>query len=350
MPFALKALAEQVGGELDGPGDLLITGVAGIREARAGELTFVASPRYLPYLDETLASAVILADGVRTKLPCLRVADPYLAFLRAIQAFSKPVAERFAVGIHPSAIVDSTAELGEGVRVGACAVVGRGCRIGPHTIIGPSAVLMDGVSVGQRCLIYPHVTIREECELGDRVILQPGCVIGSDGFGYAKDKGAYHKIPQIGKVVIEDDVEIGANACIDRATTGRTVVGAGSKIDNLVQIAHNVTIGRGTILSAQVGIAGSTKVGDQVVMAGQVGAVGHINIGDGARIGAQSGISKDVPAGAEFFGYPAREHREFKRLHVHINRLPRYAEQLERLRRRVEELEKTQGAQATTNS
>lgn len=349
MAYALQVLAERVGGRLDGPGDVSIGGVAGIREARAGELTFVAHPRYLAYLQRTAASAVILHEGVETALPCIRSADPYLSFLRAIEVFSRPATDRFGEGIHPTAVIDPSAELGEGVRVGAHAVVGRGCKVGPHSILAPHVVLLDGVRIGARCLLYPHVTVREECELGDRVIIQPGAVIGSDGFGYAKDGSAYRKIPQIGRVVLEDDVEIGANACIDRATTGRTTVGQGSKIDNLVQIAHNVTLGPHTVLAAQVGIAGSTRVGEGVVMAGQVGIVGHIEIGDHARIGAQSGVSKDVPANVEYFGSPARDLRDVKRLHAHINRLPRYAAELQQMQRRLDELEKGHRASSATN-
>jgi UDP-3-O-[3-hydroxymyristoyl] glucosamine N-acyltransferase len=349
MSVALKSLAERVGGRLAGPEDLPISGVAGVREARPGDLTFVANPRYMPFLAQTLASAVIVAEGIETTLPCIRAADPYLAFLRAIEVFSRPVTDQFAAGIHPAAVVDPSARLAEGVRVGPHVVIGAGSTVGAHTILGAHTVLLGGVKIGTRCLIYPHVTIREECELGDRVIVHPGAVIGSDGFGYAKQAGTYHKIPQIGRVILEDDVEIGANACVDRATTGRTVIGAGTKIDNLVQIAHNVTIGKHCVISAQVGIAGSTRLGDGVMLAGQVGIIGHIEVGDNARIGAQSGVSKDVPAGGESFGSPARDLREFKRLNAHFGRLARYADEISELRKRVGELEKAQRAASTTN-
>jgi UDP-3-O-[3-hydroxymyristoyl] glucosamine N-acyltransferase len=345
----LQELAARIGGRVDGSGEVPIRGVAGIREARAGEISFIAQSRYLGYLPGSAASAVICGPEVDCDRPCIRVEDPYLAFLRAIEVFSEPVQEHFDEGIHPAAHIHPEAVLGEGVRVGAGAVVSRGCRVGAHTIIGPGVVLMPHVRVGERCLLYPNATVRESCELGDRVILHAGAVVGSDGFGYAKQGGSYHKIPQIGRVVVEDDVEIGANACVDRATTGCTVIGAGTKLDNLVQVAHNVVIGRHSVISAQTGISGSTRVGEEVMLAGQVGVVGHIEIGDRVKVGAQSGVSKSIPDDSDWFGSPARDVREAKRLQVHVNRLPRYAEEIAALKRRLEALERTQGAAPTTN-
>ncbi len=346
----LRELAERIGGRLEGSGNPLICGVAGIREAQAGEITFLAHARYLNYLEDTAASALICRPDLKTDLPAIRMDDPHLGFLRSIELFCEPKQNYFAEGIDGSARVHETATLSKGVRVGPGAIIGEGCVVGEHTIVGPGVVIMPKVKIGKLCLLYPNVVVREECQIGDRVILHAGAIIGSDGFGYAKQAGSYHKVPQIGQVIIEDDVEIGANSCVDRATVGRTVIGTGTKIDNLVQIAHNVTIGRHTVISAQTGISGSTNVGNDVMMAGQVGVVGHISIGDDARIGAQSGISKDIPQGEQWFGYPARNSREARRLLVHYNRLERYAEEINDLKRRIQELEKSKSAASTTNS
>jgi len=346
----LRELAERIGGRLEGSSNPLICGVAGIREAQTGEITFLAHARYLNYLDGTAASALICRPDLKTSLPTIRMDDPHLGFLRSIELFCEPKQNYFAEGIDASARVHETATLKKGVRVGPGAIIGEGCVVGEHTIVGSGVVVMPKVKIGSRCLLYPNVVVREECQIGDRVILHAGAIIGSDGFGYAKQAGSYHKVPQIGRVIIEDDVEIGANSCVDRATVGRTVIGTGTKIDNLVQIAHNVTIGRHTVISAQTGISGSTSVGNDVMMAGQVGVVGHISIGDDVRIGAQSGISKDIPEGEQWFGYPARNSREARRLLVHYNRLERYAEEISDLKRRIQELEKSKSAASTTNS
>ncbi len=348
--FRLDEIAAMIGGRCDGPPELSIQGVAGIREAGSGELSFLADSRYESYLAETGASAIICRAELETQLPCIRVEDPKLAFLMAIQAFSQPVEELFPAGIHDTAVVDPSAELGDEVRVGAGSVIGRNCRIGEHSILAPGVVLMDGVEVGAKCLLYPMVVIREHCVLGDRVIVHPGAVVGSDGFGYAPLDGTHHKIPQIGRVVVEDDVEIGANTCIDRATTGVTRIGSGSKLDNLVQVAHNVILGHHTAISAQAGISGSSEIGDGVILGGQVGVTGHIRIGDRAMIGAQSGVSKNVAEGAEMFGYPAQDLRQAKRCLAHYKRLPRYAGEIADLRRRLESLEKSQVAPPSANS
>ena len=347
--WKLAELAGEMGGRLDGAADLGIRGVAGIREAEEGDLTFLADKRYLPYLETTRASAIICRDDLETSLPAIRVADPHLAFLRAIEIFSQPPQLFFPEGISEAAHVDPTARLGKDVRVGPGSVIGPDCVVGDASVIAAGVVLMPRVKVGRDCILYPNVVVREECEIGDRVILHAGAVIGSDGFGFAKKEGHYHKIPQIGRVVIGSDVEIGANTCIDRATTGLTLIAHGTKLDNLVQIAHNVRIGEHTVISAQTGISGSTEVGDDVMMAGQVGVVGHIRIGDGAQIGAQSGISKNVPAGEAWFGYPARNSLEAKRLIVHYGRLERYAAEIAELKSRLEALERTYGATPTEN-
>ena len=348
--LSLQDLASYVEGRLEAEDSSLISGVAGIREARAGEVTFLADNRYAVYLGTTNASAVICRDGVETSLPAIRVEDPHLAFLRAIEFFTQAPQTYFPEGISGDAHIDSSAVLGEGVRVDVGSVIGRNCVVKAHSVIGAGVVLMAGVTVGEHCLLYPNTVVRENCVIGDRVVIHAGAVIGSDGFGFAKQDGHYRKIPQIGNVIIESDVEIGANTCIDRATTGRTVISHGTKLDNLVQVGHNVIIGEHTVISAQTGISGSTEIGNDVMMAGQVGIVGHIKISDGAQIGAQSGISKNVPAGEMWFGYPARSSREAKRLLVHYGRLEHYAAELIDLKRRLEALEKTQGATPTTDA
>jgi UDP-3-O-[3-hydroxymyristoyl] glucosamine N-acyltransferase len=350
MSFSLESIAQRIGGELDGPSGLEICGVAGLEDACEGELSFLARSRYRPQLHSTRASAVILKRGEEFSGPSIRVDDPYLSFLQAIELFARPVVEIFEPGIHPSAVVHTTAKLGAGVRVGPFVSVGAECEIGDDCIIGAGCVLMRGVKLAAGCLIYPRVTIREECVLGARVIVQPGAVIGSDGFGFAKRDGRYRKIPQIGNVVLEDDVEVGANTCIDRATTGRTVIAAGAKLDNLVQIAHNVRVGEHTVISAQSGISGSSKIGRHVVLAGQVGVSGHIEIGDAVQIGGKSGISGNVAEGSVISGIPARDHREWRRLNAHYGRLGRYANEIAQMRERIARLERMRDAETTENA
>jgi UDP-3-O-[3-hydroxymyristoyl] glucosamine N-acyltransferase len=350
MSFSLESIAQRIGGELDGPSGLEIRGVAGLEEAREGELSFLARSRYRPQLRSTGASAVILKRGEEFDGPSIRVDDPYLSFLQAIELFARPTHELFEAGIHPTANIHESVLLGSGVRIGPFSSIAPGCSIGDGSIVGPNSVLMHGVTIGPDCLIYPRVTIREECELGARVIVHSGAVVGSDGFGFAKTDGSYKKIPQIGNVVIEDDVEIGANSCIDRATTGRTVIAAGAKLDNLVQIAHNVRVGENTVISAQSGISGSSRIGSDVVLAGQVGISGHIEIGDGVQIGGKSGISGNVPEGSVISGIPARDHREWRKLNAHYGRLGRYAEEIAAMRKRIEQLERKRDAETTENA
>jgi UDP-3-O-[3-hydroxymyristoyl] glucosamine N-acyltransferase len=254
--------------------------------------------------------------------------------------------ERPAPGVHPSAVVAPGAELEPSASVGPGAFVGRGARIGARSILQAAVRVLDEARIGEDCLLYSGVVVRERCIVGDRVILQPNCVVGSDGFGFAFDAegdgdGPVHrKVPQAGIVRIEDDVEVGACTCIDRATLGETVIGRGTKIDNLVQIAHNVTIGPLSLIVAQVGIAGSTEIGTGVVLAGQVGVVGHLKIGDGARAGAQAGVTRDIPAGETYTGYPARPHADWLRSNAALQRLPELVKQVRALEQRLAELEK----------
>jgi len=339
MQIDLKSLAERVGGRLDGPADLVVRGLAGIRDAEAGDCTFVAHPKYLKDLAGTRASAAIVGQDVECSIPAIRVDDPSIAFARALHVFAPAREELFPPGIDPQASIHPDSELAEGVHVGPAAVVGPGCRVGVGSVIGAGTVLLHDVAIGEACLIYPRVVVREGCRIGNRVIVHAGAVIGADGFGFARMGATVHKIPQIGRVVLEDDVEIGANVCIDRATTGETVVAAQTKIDNLVQIGHNVRIGERSAVSAQSGISGSTTVGDDVILAGQVGIADHLRIGDRVRIGAKSGVSNSVEDGATVSGIPTRNHADWRRLQVHLTRLARYADEIAALKRRVEELE-----------
>ena len=336
----LSALAAELGGEVIGDGSTVIGGVAGIREAMPGDLTFLANSRYDAHLDETRASAVICSRERRVaRLPLLVVDNPYLAFQRAVRVF-RPEQHRPAPGIHPSAVVAADAELGKEVAIGACCVVEPGARLGDRVVLMSGSYVGHRATIGDDSFFYPRVVLREECIVGARCIVHPGVVIGSDGFGFAFDAGRYHKVPQVGNVVIGDDVEIGANTTIDRATTHSTRIGEGSKIDNLVQIGHNVVVGRHCIIVAQVGISGSTELEDHVTLGGQAGLVGHIKIGKGAMVGAQSGVTKSVPAETVVTGYPATQHTIWKRLQALIHRLPDLIQRSRDLEERVAELER----------
>ena len=338
--YTLAELARLVGGEVVGPGDTLITGVAGIKEAHEGDITFLANSKYEAYLGCTRASAVIADRDGGSPKPILKVANPYLAFLKVMSLFTGEAPVRKQEGLHPTAVIEKSAKLGEGVSIGAYCYVGENVTLGARTTILPLACIMDDVSIGEDCFIYPHVTVRERCEIGNRVILHSGAVVGSDGFGYAKDGDMNRKIPQIGIVRIEDDVEIGANTTIDRATTEVTIIRKGAKIDNLVMVAHNVVIGENSILAAQVGVSGSTELGRNVMLAGQAGLVGHIKIGDNVKVGAQGGVTKSIPPNTIVSGYPAREHSSARRIYALWARLPELFKEVKRLTRRVEAIEK----------
>ena len=339
MKVTLEAVAKAIDGTVVGDGSVEITGVAGIREAREGDLTFLANPRYESYLDVTQASAIIVSENHwNIGKPLIQNANPYLAFLKAIRLFAGEP-ERPCAGVHPTAVVAEEIYIAQDASIGPHVVIERGASIGARAIVHAGCYVGARARLGDEALLYPNVTVREECVLGDRVIVHSGTVVGSDGFGFVRDGDVYRKLPQVGNVVVEDDVEIGANVTIDRATTGTTRIGAGSKIDNLVQIAHNVQVGENCIIVAQVGISGSTVLGDHVVLAGQVGIVGHIEIGAGAVVGAQSGVSKSVKAGERMFGYPAMPLRQAKRIEASIRNLPELINTVRQLKRRVDELE-----------
>jgi UDP-3-O-[3-hydroxymyristoyl] glucosamine N-acyltransferase len=336
----LAELAAILGGDIDGDPGTRIRGVAGIREAQPGDVTFLANSRYEAYLLETRASAVICSREPRAApVPLVKVDNPYLAFQRIVRIF-RPEPLRPEPGVHPTAVVAPDAVVGEGVSIGAHCVVESRAHIGERAVLMPGCYVGVAARVGAECLFYPRVTLREECVVGERCIVHSGAVIGSDGFGFAFDDGRYHKVPQVGNVIVGDDVEIGANTTIDRATTDSTRIGDGSKIDNLVQIGHNVVIGRHGIVVAQVGISGSTELEDYVTIGGQAGLVGHIRLGRGAQVGAQSGVSKSVPAGVTVFGSPAAPMPLMKRVHAFIQKLPLLFQRTKDLEQRVARLER----------
>ena len=332
----LKEIAKLVDGELVGDSELTITGVAGIKEAQEGEITFLSNARYLSFLDKTQASAVITAKDVVSKNKTLvRTANPSLAFTQVISYFMARPGGQKKAGVHPTAVVDPTARLGEGVSVGPHAVIEEGAVIGERSLIEAHVFIGAGSSIGAATRIYPNVTIREGVRIGNRVIIHSGTVIGSDGFGYETVDGAHVRIPHTGTVWIEDEVEIGANVCVDRGRFQKTWIRRGTKIDNLVQIAHNVVIGENSLVVSQAGISGSTELGKNVVIAGQAGLVGHITLGDGVIVGAGAGVTKSVPAGQTVLGGPARPIEEQKKIFALIARLPELFKELSELKKKL---------------
>lgn len=332
----LHEIAQLVGGELVGDRNLVITGVAGIKEAQKGDITFLANAKYLPFLRQTQASAVIASPGTDAgTLALVRANDPSQAFTKVVSVFM-PEPPPVEPGVHASAVIARGAYLGERVSVGPQAVIEEGVRLGDDVVIGAGCVIGRGSTVGRRSRLYPQVTVREDARIGERVIIHSNSVIGSDGFGYETVEGGKHvKIPQAGSVEIGDDVEIGSCVCIDRGRFRSTKIGRGTKIDNLVQIAHNVMIGEDCLIVSQVGISGSTEVGDRAVIAGQAGLVGHITIGHDAVIGARSGVSKSVPAGSVVLGEPARPIQEQKKLFAAIARLPEFFKEFAELKKKL---------------
>ena len=323
----LDDLGAALGAELRGDGSVEITGIAGIEQAGPAEVTFVANKRYASLARTTRAAAVLVEPGFpEIGAATLRVDDPYLAFAKAIEFFYQEPA--YPTGIHPTAVIASSAKIGARAHVGPYAVVGEGCVVGADAVLHPHVVLYPHVTVGDRFVAHAHAIVREHCRLGDDVTLQNGAVIGADGFGFAPTKAGWYKIRQSGPAVLEDRVEVQANACIDGASIGETRVKAGAKVDNLVQIGHGSTVGEDTLLCAQVGLAGSTVIGKKVILAGQVGVAGHCEIGDGVIATAQSGIPNDVPAGRMVSGYPAVENRQWLRSVALFNRLPELMKKL----------------------
>ena len=335
----LNQIAEFINGELVGDPDLEVSGLAKIEEAGPGELSFLANPKYAKYLESTKASAVLVSrDQKDVPVTHIKVDDPYLAFLLILEQLTPPQQPNYN-GIHPSAVIDPSAKIEENVTIGPLVYIGKNVIIGKNSFLFPGCVILDGVKMGTGCKLYPNVTIREDCELGNDIIIHNGTVIGSDGFGFAPIDEGYRKIPQMGKVRIEDNCEIGSNCTIDRATMGETIIKKGCKLDNLIQIAHNVVVDENTVIAAQTGISGSAQIGKNVIIAGQVGTVGHIKIGDKSIIAAKSGVSKDVPEGEVWFGYPAQPIMRQKKVEASLRHLPELAKRIHQLERTIIELE-----------
>jgi UDP-3-O-[3-hydroxymyristoyl] glucosamine N-acyltransferase len=338
----LQEIADRLACRLEGDGAIEITGVATLDDAEPGQLTFFANPKYIAELKRTRASAVIAgdtADGAH--LAILRTRDPYLAFARAVELFADPWQP--PAGVHPLALVEEGAMIAPDASVGAFVFVGQGARVGARTVIHSHVNIGRFAHIGEDCVIHAQASVRERVRIGNRVVLQDGAVVGSDGFGFARQPDRSHyKIPQIGDVVIEDDVEIGANTTIDRPAVGETRIAAGAKLDNLVQVAHGVRIGRHSLLAAQAGVAGSSVLEDEVTLAGQVGVAGHITIGKGTIATAQTGIPNSVEPGSFISGYPAISNREWLKASAVFRKLPELRKLVADLERRIAELEAQQ--------
>ena len=341
MQKTTAELAALLGGKVEGDPDVLITGVGTLEDAQPGQVSFLGNLKYLPQLKSTRASAVLINPA--TERPSQRnyilVANPSLAFARLIELVAVP-APKAEPGIHPAAVVHPEAAVDPTASVGALSVVMPGARIGARSVIGAQCYIGHEAAIGENCHLYPQVVVRERVSIGNRVILHSGVVIGADGFGFEPGAGGLQKIPQVGSVRIDDDVEIGANATIDRGRLGDTHICRGGKIDNLVQIAHNVVIDEDTAIAAQTGISGSTRIGKHVMIGGQVGFSGHTTVGDGAMVAAQSGVHTDIPAGEQFFGYPAQPAAKARRAYANVQRIPYLQKRLKELEEALKRLKK----------
>jgi UDP-3-O-[3-hydroxymyristoyl] glucosamine N-acyltransferase len=331
----LGELATRLGAELRGDAELEVTGVKGIEEAGPTEITFVANPKYSGLARKTKAAAVLVGpDFPEIEAATLRLENPYLAFSRTLGMFYQPPA--YAAGIHPTAVIDPTAELGEEAHIGAYVVIGPNVKIGAHATLLPHVVLYPGVQAGSYFFAHAHAVVREYCILGDHVTLENGAIIGADGFGFAKDEaGHWEKIPQSGTTRLGNRVDVQANACIDRATVGETRIGDGSKVDNLVQVGHASHVGENTMICAQVGLAGSSEIGNNVILAGQAGVAGHCTLGDGVILTAQTGVSHDIPAGKMISGSPGFDNRVWLRAVTIFQRLPELLKRLDRVEKKL---------------
>ena len=329
-------LARLLQAELRGDPELEITGVAGIEDAGPGQVTFVANPKYAALAKTTRAAAILVTPEFPEVPPAtLRLKNPYLAFAQAVEIFYQPPV--WTAGVHATAVVHPTAKIGARAHVGAYVVISQDVVIGDDAVLLPHVVLYPGVRIGDRFFAHAHAVVREHCVLGDDVVLQNGVVVGSDGFGFAKDeRGRWHKIPQSGPAMLGDRVEVQANACIDRASVGTTRIADGAKIDNLVQVGHGSSVGENTLLCAQVGLAGSTHVGNSVILAGQVGVAGHCHIGDNVVAIAQAGLHGDIPPNSMLAGSPAFDHKQWLRATALFSRLPELIRQLQRKAKREE--------------
>jgi len=340
MEKTLGELARLVKGTVVGDKAIVIKGTSGIQEAGPADITFLANVKYKNLLDTTKAAAVVIGEDVadEIRIPQIRVKNPSLAFVKIVQSFSPPELT-FYKGIHPTAVIGADVKIGRKVSIQAYAVIQDGCEIGDGTIIYPGVYVGHFTRMGKNCIIYPRVVIRERTEIGDNVIIHSGAIIGSDGFGYATVEGVHHKIPQIGVVIIEDDVEIGANTTVDRARFEKTIIRKGVKIDNLVQIAHNVEVGENSIIISQTAVAGSTVIGRNVVIAGQCGIDGHITVGDNSIIAARAGVTKTVPPNSMLSGFPAQSHKRELDTIAKRRQLPETTQRVKELMTRVKQLE-----------
>ena len=342
MEFSAKQIAQLVDGRVEGDELATVCTFAKIEEGQEGALSFLHNPKYLHYIYETHSTIVLINEDVELTGPVkptlIRVKNAYESVARLLQLYEQMKPRK--QGIDPLSFVSPTAKLGEGVYVGAFAYIGDGTVVGDGTQIYPHVVVGDGVTLGEKCLVYPQVSIYQGCRLGNRVTVHSGTVIGADGFGFAPNQEGYEKIPQIGIVVIEDDVEIGANTCIDRSTMGQTVIHRGAKLDNLIQVAHNCEIGENTVMSAQVGMAGSTKVGAWCMVGGQAGFAGHIHVADKTFVGAQCGVIGNTKGNEQLIGSPAMEPKAFFKSMAVMRKLPDMYRELGALRKELEELKK----------
>jgi UDP-3-O-[3-hydroxymyristoyl] glucosamine N-acyltransferase len=336
MTFSAAQIALLINGTIEGNPSASVNSFGKIEEAGEGQLSFLANPKYEDYIYTTKASVIIINEGFQLKQPVqatlIRVADAYTAFATLLSKYQEIMQQQLS-GVQEPSYIAKTAVYGQQVFIGAFAYLGEKVKIGNNTKIYPNAFIGDNVSVGDNCIIHPGVKIYHDCVIGNNVIIHAGTVIGSDGFGFAPQAdGSFKKVPQIGNVVIQDNVEIGANATIDRATIGSTLIKSGAKLDNLIQIAHNVEIGNSTVIAAQAGVSGSTKIGNGVMIGGQAGIVGHIQLGDGAKVNAQSGVSKSIDPGKAVTGSPAYDYTAALRSQAVSRKLPE-------LEKRVKELE-----------
>jgi len=340
----LSELAPKLGCRLEGPPDTEVRGVAGIEHAGPDQVTFMANRKYFSLLKTTRAGAVLLEEGVAIErdsslppLAALRSANPYLAFAHAIELFYQP--PRYAPGVHPTAIIARTARIGEGAHIGPYCYIEEQVEIGCNAVLHSFVSIYRGAKIGDDFFAHAHAVVREFCRIGNRVVLQNGVVIGGDGFGFAKRQdGTWYKMAQSGPAVLEDDVEVQANACVDRATVGETRIRRGAKLDDLVLVGHASQVGANTLLCGQVGLAGSTKIGANCILAGQVGTAGHLSVGDGTVITAQSGVPNDVPPRALYSGYPAVENREWLKMMAALNHLPELHKRVRDLEAQLERL------------
>jgi len=342
----LSEVAQKLACRLEGAPDVEIHGIAGIENAQAGQITFLANRRYFPLLKTTRASAVLIDDRIALDraaglppIAALRTANPYLAFAHAIELFYQP--PRYAPGVHPSAIVAKTARIGDAAHIGPYCFIDEDAEIGRNAVLHSFVTIYRGATIGDDFFAHAHAVVRESCRIGNRVILQNGAVIGGDGLGFARQKdGTWYKMQQSGPAVLEDDVEVQANACVDRATVGETRIGRGSKLDDLVLVGHASRVEANTMLCGQVGLAGSTRIGAGCILAGQVGTAGHLSVGDGAVVTAKSGIPSDIPPKSLYSGYPAIENRQWLKNTAALNRLPDLQRRVWELESEIEKLKK----------